>query len=144
MKFGEETAMPIEMSEMRKTGVEVVGDMPWGTHFCLFYETRADLLETVVCYCKAGLENKEFCLWGVAEPLTVTDARQALKCAVPDLDQYLADHSIEIVTAREWHFHDGMVDLHPVIGGWNEKGGRSSASRGGCRTGAARTGRRRQ
>ncbi len=36
--------MPTVMSEMRKTGVEVVGDMPWGTHFCLFYETIADLL----------------------------------------------------------------------------------------------------
>lgn len=23
-------------SELRKTGVDVVGDMPWGTHFCLF------------------------------------------------------------------------------------------------------------
>jgi hypothetical protein len=33
--------------EMRKTGVDVVGDIPWGSHFCLFYETRADLIETV-------------------------------------------------------------------------------------------------
>jgi len=30
---------------MSKTGVHVVGDMPWGTHLCLFYETRADLQE---------------------------------------------------------------------------------------------------
>jgi hypothetical protein len=51
------------LTEMRKTGVDVVGDVPWGTHFCLFYETRADLLETVASYCKAGLENQEFCLW---------------------------------------------------------------------------------
>ena len=29
------------LTEMRKTGVEVVGDMPWGTHFCLFYETQS-------------------------------------------------------------------------------------------------------
>jgi len=56
-------------TEMRKTGVDVVGDMPWGTHFCLFYETTADLLETTVSYCKAGLESHEFCLWVVAEPL---------------------------------------------------------------------------
>jgi signal transduction histidine kinase len=77
-------------TEMRKTGVDVVGDIPWGTHFCLFYETRADLLETLVTYCKAGLENQEFCLWVVAEPLTSEDARHALKRAVPDLDQYLA------------------------------------------------------
>jgi MEDS: MEthanogen/methylotroph, DcmR Sensory domain len=57
-------------TEMRKTGVDVVGDMPWGTHFCLFYETTADLLETLVAYCKAGLQSREFCLWVVAAPLT--------------------------------------------------------------------------
>jgi PAS domain S-box-containing protein len=108
-------------SEMRRTGLDVVGDMPWGTHFCLFYETRADLLETLVYYCKAGLENQEFCLWVVAEPLTAEDARHALKRVVPDLDQYLANQSIEIVAARDWYLQDGMFDLNRVISGWNEK-----------------------
>src|ERR1700756_1853703 len=113
--------------EMRKTGVDVVGDMAWGTHFCLFYETKADLLEVLVCYCKAGLENQEFCLWVVAEPLTREDARQALKRAVPDLDQYLADRSIEIVAARDWYLQDGKFDLDRVISGWNEKLARAAA-----------------
>jgi len=112
---------------MRKTGVDVVGDMPWGTHFCLFYETQADLLETLVSYCKAGLENQEFCLWVVAEPLTGEDARHALKRAVPDLDQYLADQSIEIVAARDWYLQDGAFDLNRVISGWNEKLASASA-----------------
>ncbi len=114
-------------NEMRKTGVDVVGDMPWGTHFCLFYETKADLLETTVCYCKAGLENQEFCLWVVAEPLTEEDARHALKQAVPDLDQYLADHSIEIFAARDWYLQDGIFDLNRVISRWNEKLASASA-----------------
>jgi MEDS: MEthanogen/methylotroph, DcmR Sensory domain len=104
-------------TEMRKTGVDVVGDVPWGTHFCLFYETRADLLETVVSYCKAGLENQEFCLWVVAEPLTEQDARQALERIIPDLDRYLADQSIEIVAAREWYLQGGTFDLNRVISG---------------------------
>ena len=96
--------------EMRNTGIDVVGDMPWGTHFCLFYETQADLLETLVYYCKAGLESQEFCLWVVAEPLTEEDARGALKRAVPEFDRYLADHSIEIVPARDWYLQDGTFD----------------------------------
>src|SRR5882762_4402686 len=108
-------------NEMRKTGVEVVGDMPWGTHFCLFYETKADLLETTVSYCKAGLESQEFCLWVVAEPLGVEDATRALKQAVPNFDQYFADRSIEIVGARDWYLQDGTFDLNRVIAGWNEK-----------------------
>jgi C4-dicarboxylate-specific signal transduction histidine kinase len=113
--------------EMRKSGVDVVGDMPWGTHFCLFYETPADLLETLISYCKAGLENQEFCLWVVAAPVTEEDARRALKRAVPDLDRYLADQSIEIVAARDWYLQDGTFDLNKVIGGWNEKLARASA-----------------
>jgi PAS domain S-box-containing protein len=114
-------------TEMRKTGVDVVGDVPWGTHFCLFYETRADLLETLVSYCKAGLENQEFCLWVIAEPLVKEDARQALEQSVPNFDQYLADESIEIVTARDWYLHGGTFDLNKVISGWNEKLARASA-----------------
>ena len=114
-------------TEMRKTGVEVVGDMPWGTHFCLFYETQADLLDTLVSYCKAGLESQEFCLWVVAAPLTEEDARNGLKRAVPDLDQYLVEHSIEIVAARDWYLHDGTFDLNRVIRGWNEKLAHASA-----------------
>jgi PAS domain S-box-containing protein len=114
-------------TEMRKTGVDVVGDMPWGTHFCLFYETQEDLLETTVSYCKAGLESQEFCLWVVAEPLAVEDARRALKRAVPDFDRYFTDHSIEIVAARDWYLQDGTFDLNRVIGGWNEKLASASA-----------------
>ena len=120
--------MPTEMRpEMRKTGVDVVGDMPWGTHFCLFYETRADLLETLVSYCKAGLESQEFCLWVVAEPLTEEDARRALERAIPDFDRYLAEQSIEIVAARDWYLQDDAFDLNRVISGWNEKLARASA-----------------
>jgi C4-dicarboxylate-specific signal transduction histidine kinase len=108
-------------TQMRKTGLDVVGDMPWGTHFCLFYETGADLLETLVSYCKAGLENQEFCMWVVAEPFTGQDATHALKQAVPDFDQYLANHSIEIVAAHDWYLQDGTFDLNRVIAGWGEK-----------------------
>src|SRR5207237_8166982 len=90
-------------TEMRKTGIDVVGDMPWGTHFCLFYETKADVLDTLVSYCNAGLKSEEFCLWVVSEPVTVDEAKHALNRTVPELDRYLADHSIEIVSARDWY-----------------------------------------
>jgi signal transduction histidine kinase len=109
------------LPEMRKTGIDVVGDMPWGTHFCLFYETKRDLLDTMISYCKTGLESEEFCLWVVAEPLTTEEAMDALKDAVPDLDRYLADQSIEIVSARDWYLQDGTFDLNRATGRWHEK-----------------------
>jgi MEDS: MEthanogen/methylotroph, DcmR Sensory domain len=88
-------------TELRKTGIGVVGDVPWGTHFCHFYETKEDLLDILISYFKAGLESREFCLWVLSEPLTEEEARQALRQAVPDLDRYLADGSIAIFLGRE-------------------------------------------
>src|SRR5260221_4292172 len=88
-------------TEMRKTGIDVVGDVSaWGAHFCLFYETKEDLLDTLVSYCKSGLESEEYCLWIVAEPLRIEDATGALKDAVPALDRYVADSRLEIAIKR--------------------------------------------
>src|SRR5712691_11294991 len=108
-------------TELRKTGMDVVGDIAWGTHCCLFYETKADLLDTLVSYCKAGLESHEFCLWVIAAPVTKQDAADALRRVVPDIDRDVADGSVEIVAAREWYLQDGTFDLNRVIHGWNEK-----------------------
>jgi PAS domain S-box-containing protein len=113
--------------DMRQTGFDVVGDMPWGTHFCLFYETKADLLDIAIAYCKAGLESQEFCLWVVAHPLTVEEATRALNEAVPDCYQYFADQSIEIVSSCEWYLPDGTFNLNRVIHGWNKKLAHASA-----------------
>src|SRR2546430_13391793 len=81
---------------LRQTDIAVVGDMPWGTHLCHFYETPQDLLDTVVPYVKAGLEHHECCLWVLSEPLTEQDARSALRRVVPDLDHYLAERRLEL------------------------------------------------
>jgi len=45
----------------RRTGLAVLGDMPWGSHCCHFFQTRKDLVETLVPFFKTGLESKEFC-----------------------------------------------------------------------------------
>jgi hypothetical protein len=85
--------------ELRKTGINVVGDLPWGAHFCYFYETKQDLLDILIPYFKTGLENKEFCLWVVSnsELITIEEAKEALAQAVPDLDRHLSNENIEIL-----------------------------------------------
>jgi len=72
--------------DLRKTEIDVVGDVPWGTHFCQFYETKEDMINILVPYFKAGLENNEFCMWITAEPLSTEDAETALKKKVKYLD----------------------------------------------------------
>jgi len=109
--------------ELRKTGISVVGDIPWGTHFCYFYETQQDLLDTLLPYFKTGLENKEFCLWVISnsELLTIEEAKAALREAVPDLDRYLSDGSIDLVSHDEWFLDGGAFDLHRVANRFKER-----------------------
>jgi hypothetical protein len=42
-----------------------------------------------VPYFKAGLENKEFCVWVVSEPLTEPEAWNASRETIPELGEYL-------------------------------------------------------
>ncbi len=106
---------------LRNTGISVVGDMAWGTHFCHFYDSKQDLLDTLVPYFKAGLDNKEFCVWVIADPLTKEEAWNALRKGVPDLDRHLADQSIEMFVGEEWYLKNGRFNLKRITSAWNEK-----------------------
>jgi signal transduction histidine kinase len=108
-------------TQLRKTGIGVLGDVPWGTHFFMFYETKEDLLDTLVPYFKAGLETGELCLWVVSEPLTEEEATNALHKAVSEFERYLADRSIEITGARRFYFPNDDLDLQWTIRTWAEK-----------------------
>jgi transcriptional regulator with XRE-family HTH domain len=123
----EDPQMTAIATETPKSGIDIVGDMPWGTHFCLFYDTKEDLLDTLSAYCKAGLEAGEFCVWVVAPPLTIDEAAFALKALVPDVERYFEDGSIEIVSARDWYTQSGTFDPKQVTSGWHERLTRASA-----------------
>ena len=109
-------------TETRTNGIDVVGDMvAWGAHFCFFYETREDLVDTLISYCKSGLDSGEYCLWIVAEPLSVAEAKDALKDAVPDLERHLAESRLEIASARDWFLPGGSFDGKRLTRSWYEK-----------------------
>ncbi len=108
-------------TKLRKTGINLIGEMPWGSHFCRFHETKQDLFDTVLPYFKAGLENNEFCLWIIAESLTEEDVKRTLQQAIPNFAHYLSEQSIEILPYDEWYLKGGRFDLHRVIDGWRGK-----------------------
>ena len=109
------------VEELRKTGIDVIGDVPWATHFCQFYQTRQDLLDILVPYFKSGLKNNEFCMWVTAEPLAEEEARQEIAKAMPDFAQYLAKGQIEVLTYDTWYLKNGVFDLQRVLDGWVDK-----------------------
>jgi K+-sensing histidine kinase KdpD len=108
-------------SSHRASAIEVMGEVPWGTHACQFYETAEDLTDILVPYFKAGLENHELCMWVTSEPLGVEDAKASLKKVVGDLDYYIKKGQIEILDYREWYTKSGRFDPDTALQAWLEK-----------------------
>jgi len=110
--------------EAASIGISLMGDMPWGTHFCYFFETKQDLLDASLPFFQAGLEHHEFCLWIVCAPLTEADALRALRESIPGMDRYLAEGGMEILVhgqpitpgdsqtarGRVHHLHEKLAD----------------------------------
>jgi PAS domain S-box-containing protein len=109
------------MDTLRESGIQVVGAVPWGTHFCQFYQTSQDLVETLVPYFREGLAAREFCMWVTSPPLQVEEAKAALRAAVPDLNDYTARGQIEILDYRDWYTKSGEFRADEVLQGWVDK-----------------------
>jgi len=91
--------------------IDIVTRVPWGAHVCQLYETKEDLIDVLVPYFKAGLENDELCVWITSEPLGVEEAKASLENAVVALDSYTKKRQIEIIDAGEWYMKSGKFDL---------------------------------
>ena len=107
--------------QLRQTGIGVVGDVPWGTHFFLFHETKEDLIDACIPYFQAGLESRELCMWVIADPLTEEEVRYCLKHAIPGFEDYFESKNIEIVHGGEWYMSGDELDLEKVTRGWKQK-----------------------
>ncbi|WP_051340702.1 sensor histidine kinase [Azospirillum halopraeferens] len=103
------------MESWTDTGIEAVGRVRWGSHFCQFYDTSTDLTDILVPYFKAGLEQDEQCLWVVAPDLSVDGAVAVLRNAVPDLDARMNLGRIDFIDQRAW-YHEGSLDTS--LHGW--------------------------
>jgi PAS domain S-box-containing protein len=106
---------------LRKSGIDIIGDVPWGTHFCHFYQTKKDLVDVLVPYFKAGLENNEFCLWTVSQPSEVEEVKEALKRDIPDIDVYLEKGQIEIIPYSHGYVNEGVSDWEKISNTWVKK-----------------------
>jgi PAS domain S-box-containing protein len=75
----------------------------------------------LIPYFKKGLENNEFCLWIICEPMTTEEALDALQGAIPNLAKYIEKKSIEIHSCRDWYINAGKFDINLINEAWQQK-----------------------
>ncbi|OGO45461.1 MAG: hypothetical protein A2Z05_04965 [Chloroflexi bacterium RBG_16_60_22] len=105
---------------LRKSGVRIIGDIPWGTHISLFYHNPGDLINVLVPYFRSGLASNELCQWIVSGTLTVGDAAAALRRSVPDMDRYLESGQMSIAPHSEWYLKGKIFDPGEVARRWRD------------------------
>jgi PAS domain S-box-containing protein len=101
-----------------KFGPDFVEDIPWGTHLCLFYDTKEDLIDILVPFFSEGLNSNEACIWVTSEPLTVQAAIAALATVVPRLDAFTRSRQLRILPDTEWHLKGGVFDPDRTVQMW--------------------------
>ncbi len=106
---------------MRRTGLDLIGGVPWGTHFCQFYDHYLELVEVLVPYFKAGLDNRELCMWITSAPLQVEEAKAALRGAGVDVDGRERAGQLKVIDHRDWYFRGGSFDAARVLHDWVEQ-----------------------
>ncbi len=107
--------------DLRDSGIRLMGNMPWGSHICIFYETPRDLMDSAASYFKAGLENNELCVWAISGPITIDQARESLRTVIPKFDKWFASGQIELIPGRDWYLRGDDFDLERITSGWSRK-----------------------
>jgi PAS domain S-box-containing protein len=108
-------------NKLRNSGIDIIGDVSWGKHFCQFYNTKEDLIEILVPYFIAGLRSNESCLWVVSEPLNTEEAKKALNRKLKNLDEFIKKGQLEIFDFRQWRTRSGRFGSEEVLSKWIKK-----------------------
>jgi len=115
--------MNTDHSEDRKSGVPLIGSVPWGTHFCQFYQAGEDLFNIIIPYFKAGLRNNEFCLWIVPDSFKDKEMPKALEKEISRFTKPGEKKQFEIISSRKWLQKDPLKSIiswfdHVVLSGF--------------------------
>jgi PAS domain S-box-containing protein len=101
--------------ELSPSGISVVGNIPWGVHFSLFYKTPNDLLDAIVPYFAAGLDAGELCLWAPAEPSIEQGALDALRGCVRGFDDHLSKGDLQTFQYKDLFLSEGVLDVQRAL-----------------------------
>ena len=106
---------------LRDTGIELIGRIPWGSHICMFCQTKQDMLDAACAYFAAARGESEHCIWVVSLPLTVEEATAALARRVPGFTARHRTLRFEVIAAADWYYDNGHFSWKKVVASWHKR-----------------------
>ncbi len=102
------------IEEYRESGIQVLDLVQWGTHIAQLYKDKSDLIELLVPYMKAGLQENELCVWVTSE-ISREEAIEALMENIPHLQGYIDSGQLQLFSHEEWFLKNGYFDGQYVL-----------------------------
>jgi hypothetical protein len=99
-------------------GLQGIDCIPYGIHMCHFYRDRENLVDALVPFFIAGLNNNERCIWITAEPLDAAGARLALQAAGTDVDAAVRSGALVIQDYSEFYLRSKGMKSSQVVELW--------------------------
>jgi len=109
---------PTRSNSMRPTRIDALGEIPWGTHCCLLYDSPELLTAILADFFKAGLGANEYCLWMTSGRVSEQSAKQALSRAEQTMGKDADRGCIEILSVSDLYGASGAFDAEGVVQTW--------------------------
>src|SRR4030067_3793435 len=95
--------------------IDIVDNMPWGTHLCQAYQSTQDLLDILIPYFKIGLESNEYCIYVAKSTGDLKDIKTGLAGALGDIAKYERAQQLELVGYKDFLLAGGVFDIKRAI-----------------------------
>lgn len=103
---------------LRKTGIDVIGNVPWGTHISQLYSSKDDFIEELAPYIKEGLLSNELCVWIYSQNVTYQEVYESIKKSSLDVEKYINSGQLKIIPHTEWYIKDSSFNELRVNEQW--------------------------
>jgi hypothetical protein len=107
-------------SHVSSFGIPGLGAAPYGLHMCHFFPTRQELIDGLVPYFEAGIDNNEQCIWVTSSPLPARDALVEISQS-EKLVRAVTSDQLRVFDAAEWYGELESLDAERAIQLWLEK-----------------------
>ncbi|MFA6384662.1 MAG: MEDS domain-containing protein [Candidatus Omnitrophota bacterium] len=109
------------MSKLTNSGIDGIGVVPLGTHCCNIFDTKEQLLDTLIPYFIEGLNNNELCIWISSDLIDRAYAQTVFSERIPGFDAFVKDYRIEIWHYQDWYLENGVFSKERVMNKWAGK-----------------------
>jgi len=103
--------------EARPTGIDIIGDVPWGTHISKFYSSKDDFYY-LAAFIKEGLFNNEICLWIYSNNTTYQEIKEIIESQVVNIDYFIESGQLKIVSYSAWYLEKNTFNESLVSKKW--------------------------